>query len=49
MGEQESIVEFLCSLDDEEVYALARTVTQGLLKIDNRDGKITALTQFNIN
>lgn len=49
MDEQEGIVELLFSLNDEEVYALARTVTQGLLKIDSKDGKISALTQISIN
>lgn len=49
MSEQEGVVELLCSLNDEEIFALARTVTQGLLKLDNRDGKIPTLTQFNIN
>lgn len=44
MADQEGIVEIISNLEEEELYALAKTVTQGLLKIENTDGKIEILS-----
>lgn len=34
------IQDLLTKLEDDELFALARTITQGLLKINSREGKI---------
>lgn len=38
MDERGGVVELLSKLCEEDIYALAKTVTQGLLKFENRDG-----------
>lgn len=48
MADQQGIMEILSKLDDDEIYALAKTVTQGLLKIENKDGKISKSTLVHI-
>lgn len=44
MADQEGIVELLSHLDEDEIFALAKTVTQGLLKTENKNGKIWKFT-----
>lgn len=39
MADQQYIIQLLSNLNWNELLALARTVTQGLLKIENKDGK----------
>lgn len=40
MVERGGVVELLSKLNEEDIFALAKTVTQGLLKFDNQNGKI---------
>lgn len=39
MSSESGIMELLTYLKEEEIFALAKTVTQNLLKIGNREGK----------
>lgn len=39
MSEKEGIIELLAKLDEDDIYSLTKTVTQGLLKFENLEGK----------